>query len=348
MDDAVAARQQTEQALAALRQSQEDLDRAQAVGQIGSWRLDVRRNVLTWSDENHRIFGVPKGTPLTYETFLGTIHPDDRQYVDTQWQAGLRGEPYDIEHRLVVDGQIKWVREKAYLEFDDAGELLGGFGITEDITDRKRAEEEIRMLSKFPEQNPNPVLRIARDGVILYANAASAPLLTDWNVRRGEPVPADWRDRVAAVLASGKIEETEATYDGRVYACVLTPIGDQGYVNLYATDVTDRKHAEEGCGGPRKIGKKPLTPCRISWRSWTASTGSACQPGHGRAAESDARSSASGCTATKSCTAPASRPIPARTAACRDGREHTTELEEPAAGRALPGLDPPQYDAQAG
>ena len=124
----------------ALRQSREDLDRAQEVGQIGSWRLDVRRNVLTWSDENHRIFGVPKGTPLTYETFLGIVHPDDRQYVDTQWKAGLRGAPYDIEHRIVVDGQVKWVREKAYLEFDDAGELLGGFGITQDITERKRAE----------------------------------------------------------------------------------------------------------------------------------------------------------------------------------------------------------------
>jgi signal transduction histidine kinase/CheY-like chemotaxis protein len=87
---------------------------------------------------------VPPGTPLTYETFLGIVHPDDRQYVDTQWQAGLRGEPYDIEHRIVVDEQVKWVREKAYLEFDEAGELRGGFGITQDITARKEAEETLR------------------------------------------------------------------------------------------------------------------------------------------------------------------------------------------------------------
>jgi PAS domain S-box-containing protein len=127
-----------------LRQSREDLDRAQEVAQIGSWRLDVRRNVLTWSDENHRIFGVPKGTPMTYQTFLGIVHPDDRQYVDTQWQAGLRGAPYDIEHRIVVNGQVKWVREKAYLEFDSEGKLLGGFGISQDITDRKAAEKELR------------------------------------------------------------------------------------------------------------------------------------------------------------------------------------------------------------
>ena len=148
-----------------LRQSREDLDRAQAVGQIGSWRLDVRRNVLTWSDENHRIFGVPKGTPLTYETFLGIIHPDDRQYVDTQWKAGLRGEPYDIEHRIVVDGQVKWVREKAYLEFDEAGKLLGGFGITQDITERKRPRKYCNHSSTLLQRSFRHVCRrIAREG----------------------------------------------------------------------------------------------------------------------------------------------------------------------------------------
>ncbi|MEW5803617.1 MAG: PAS domain S-box protein [bacterium] len=128
---------------AALKESQKDLNRAQEVGQIGSWRLDVRRNELLWSDENHRIFGVPKGTPLTYETIRGTVHPDDRQYVDTWWNVGLRGEPYDIEHRIVVNGQVKWVREKSYPQLDDAGNLLGGFGITQDITERKQAEIRI-------------------------------------------------------------------------------------------------------------------------------------------------------------------------------------------------------------
>lgn len=128
-----------------LRQRQEDLDRAQAVGNIGSWRLDVQRNILTWSAENHRIFGIPEGTPMTYETFLSTIHPDDRDFVDARWKAGLRGENYDIEHRLLVGGAIKWVREKAYLEFDNNGELLGGFGITQDITERKRMELELRL-----------------------------------------------------------------------------------------------------------------------------------------------------------------------------------------------------------
>jgi PAS domain S-box-containing protein len=136
----------------ALRQSREDLDRAQEVGQIGWWRMDTRRNVLMWSDETHRIFGIPKGMPMTYEAFLATVHPDDRDYVDAQWNSGLRGEPYDIKHRITVTGDIKWVREKAYLEFDGTGQLLGGFGIAQDITDLQRAEEALKEANATLEQ----------------------------------------------------------------------------------------------------------------------------------------------------------------------------------------------------
>ena len=127
----------------ALRDSQADLNRAQSVGQIGSWRLNIQRNELHWSDENHRIFGIPKGTSMAYETFLSAIHPDDREYVDRMWMAALRGAPYDIEHRLVVDGVLKWVRERAELEFDEQGRLLGGFGTTQDITGLKQAEQAL-------------------------------------------------------------------------------------------------------------------------------------------------------------------------------------------------------------
>ncbi|MBN2294279.1 MAG: PAS domain S-box protein [Pirellulales bacterium] len=132
----------------ALRQSQKDLSRAQAVGQIGSWRLALREDILTWSEENYRIFGVPEGTPMNYEGFLNIVHPDDRKYVDDKWQAALRGEEYDIEHRIVAHGSVRWVREKAFLEFDDGGELLSGFGITQDITDRKQTEEELRRFNE--------------------------------------------------------------------------------------------------------------------------------------------------------------------------------------------------------
>ena len=129
-----------------LHDIQTDLSRAQTVAHTGSWRLDVRKNELLWSDENWRIFGVPKGTALTYETFLSTIHPDDREYVDKHWKSALQGEPYDIEHRIIVDGQVKWVREKAELEFETDGTLKGGFGTTQDITEKKQVERDLQTL----------------------------------------------------------------------------------------------------------------------------------------------------------------------------------------------------------
>lgn len=136
------------QADEALMQSKKDLDRAQEVGNMGWWRHDILRNVLTWSDENYRIFGVPKAIPLTYETFLECVHPEDRQSVDTQWRAALKGEPYDLEHRIVAEGHVKWVREKAYLEYEANGKLRGGFGISQDITERHRLEDALREVDR--------------------------------------------------------------------------------------------------------------------------------------------------------------------------------------------------------
>jgi len=128
----------------ALREAQQDLNHAQQLAHTGSWRLDVRRNELLWTDETCRIFGIPKGTPLTYEVFLATVHPEDREFVDRCWTAALGGAAYDLEHRIVVGDAVKWVHERAELEFDENGELSGGFGAVQDITERKRAEEARR------------------------------------------------------------------------------------------------------------------------------------------------------------------------------------------------------------
>ncbi|MBI4776203.1 MAG: PAS domain S-box protein [Deltaproteobacteria bacterium] len=233
------------QADKALRQSREDLDRAQEVGQIGSWRLDVNRNVLTWSDENYRVFGVPKGTPLTYETFLQIVHPDDRSYVDTQWQAALRGEPYDIEHRIVVAGKVRWVREKAYLEFEETGNLLGGFGITQDITERKNAEEALRSLSQFPEENPYAVLRCSPNGVILYTNAPARDWMATLGWQAGGPLPDPVYAAVAQARGTDHAIETQITNPaGSVFSVsAVQPPGEE-YINLYGIDITGRVQAE--------------------------------------------------------------------------------------------------------
>jgi PAS domain S-box-containing protein len=160
-----------------LRKTQRDLNRAQAVAKTGSWRLDTRQNVLLWSDETYRMFRIPKGTPLTYETFLGTVHPEDRGYVDAKWNAALRGEPYDIEHRIVVDGEVKWVRERAEMEFDKDGTLTGGFGTVQEITELKEMEEKLEEYSKHLENLVEEKTRQLKDAERLAAIGETAGMI---------------------------------------------------------------------------------------------------------------------------------------------------------------------------
>jgi len=176
----------------ALRESEENLKRVQSMGNMGNWRLDLQINELVWSDENYKIFGIPKGTQQKYETFIGYVHPEDREYVDKKWKAGLAGDEYDIEHRIIADGMVKWVREKAFLEFDEKGELLAGFGITQDITKRKNAETELERS------------RIKLDMALENANIG----LWEWNVITNEVI---WDERSERMLG------LEASSPGRTY-----------------------------------------------------------------------------------------------------------------------------------
>ncbi len=261
--------QRVAQRTAELRQSREDLDRAQAVGQIGWWRLDTRKNVLTWSPESHRIFGVPEGTPMSYESFLSIVHPDDRRYVDTRWQAALRGEPYDLEHRIVANGHVKWVREKAYLEFDSDRKLLGGFGITQDITARKTAEEALRRSEEFLRRviDTVPSMIFIKDweGRFVLVNEALARTYgtttaeiigktdADFNANTEEVEHFRRDDREVMSTRCTKIipEEPVTHPDGEVrwYSTVKVPLvkpdGTSAWVLGVASDITARKQAEE-------------------------------------------------------------------------------------------------------
>ena len=120
-----------------------EAERDLAVEQHGTWRLDVSSKQLLWSDENFRIFGIPKGTPLSYEAFLATIQRSGNEVIDRSWQSGLHGATYDTEREVIAGNKRKWVRERARLVFDAQGRLIGGFGTTLDITAQKQAERDL-------------------------------------------------------------------------------------------------------------------------------------------------------------------------------------------------------------
>ena len=134
----ITVRKQAEQAL---RESEAALRNAQSVAHLGSWTLDIVNNRLSWSTETYRIFGLPDGTPLDLETFLQCVHPEDRERVAAEWNQALAGAPYDCEHRIIANGQERWVRERARVCFGENAQAHSAVGTVQDITERKQAEE---------------------------------------------------------------------------------------------------------------------------------------------------------------------------------------------------------------
>lgn len=109
-----------------------------------------------------------------------------------------------------------------------------------DITERKVAEDEIKKLAGFPEQNPNPILRVASDGKLIYANRASQMLCNEMGLQLGRPIPEDWQELVRNVLAHKKNHLIDTRFRNIIYSLTFVPFPESGYVNIYGQDVTER------------------------------------------------------------------------------------------------------------
>ncbi len=110
---------------------------------------------------------------------------------------------------------------------------------------RNRALAEIESLARFPSENPNPVLRLARDGRILLANPSSAELLAHWQRAVGQVAPDDICLPAHEALDSGDRRDIVVQVaSGRQFVLAFTPISSAGYVNLYGVEITDRLRAE--------------------------------------------------------------------------------------------------------
>ncbi len=114
-----------------------------------------------------------------------------------------------------------------------------------DITERKKAEEEIQSLAKFPSENPYPVLRVAKDGKVLYSNKAALELLAEWKIKIGEKVPGEWCRLIEESFESGEPRSEEEEVKDKIFSLEIALIKESGYVNLYGHDITERKRMEE-------------------------------------------------------------------------------------------------------
>ena len=114
-----------------------------------------------------------------------------------------------------------------------------------DITERKKSENQILNLAKFPEENSNPVLRLKEDGEILFSNAAGEVILEAWGTAIKGKAPSDWITIMEDAFQDNMQMTKELETDGVTYFFVVAPVIENGYVNLYGLDITEKKKSDE-------------------------------------------------------------------------------------------------------
>jgi diguanylate cyclase (GGDEF)-like protein/PAS domain S-box-containing protein len=171
-----------QRALLDLKESRARLANAQRIAQLGHWEWHVTTDQVQRSDEVYRIAGrTPEELSAAHKSFLDIIHPEDRPTVDEALYAALyRQQPFNLHFRIVrLDGTIRTVHEQGEVHYDGAGNPVRMQGATQDITERKNAEDQIRQLALydsltglpnrrlFKEQLSHAVARAQRNGQVL-------------------------------------------------------------------------------------------------------------------------------------------------------------------------------------
>lgn len=129
-----------------IKEAHQHLIDAQKIAKVGHWKWNIQTGKLAWSDEIYRVFGFePQEFEPTYEAFLNTIHPDDREMVSDAVNLAVENyDEYNIFHRIILpDGQQKVVHEIGHAAYDADNTPLRMIGIVHDITHIKKMESKL-------------------------------------------------------------------------------------------------------------------------------------------------------------------------------------------------------------
>lgn len=142
----ISERQRAEEAL---RESTQKLRIAADAADLYDWEWDVLHDTLTWGRDPVRLLGQPDGLTQKYPDFRDLVHPEDRaRYLATGRRTMRTGEPYLIEFRaLDLDGTVRWIAARGKCVFDSEGAPVRMLGVSQDITERKQAQDEIQQLA---------------------------------------------------------------------------------------------------------------------------------------------------------------------------------------------------------
>ncbi len=192
---------------AALRDSEQRLVEAQAVAHLGSWIWDVEPNSVWWSDELCRIYGAEPGTRPSYEDFIARVHPADRDFVDeTVSRAVLDGQPFAYEHRIIrPDGLERLVAAHGQVVRSRDGRVIRMSGTGQDITERRRAEQELAELAtaRAAREQAEETNRLKDEFLAMVSHELRTPInvVLGWaHVLAGEPPGSDRARRAVEII----------------------------------------------------------------------------------------------------------------------------------------------------
>jgi PAS domain S-box-containing protein len=173
------------QAEAALRESLDSLKESQAIGELGSYILDIGTGVWSSSDVLDEIFGIEREYDHTVAGWTALVHPDDRAMMVAYFTEEVvrKGRNFNKEYRIVrqTDRAERWVHGIGRLEFNGQDQPVKMRGIIKDITERKLAEMQLRASEERYrttfEQAPIGIVQNAFDGRILRCNKRFAQIV---------------------------------------------------------------------------------------------------------------------------------------------------------------------------
>ncbi len=152
-----------------LRETHQRMELAASAAQLGMWMWDVVRNEIWITDKGRALFGFGAAEKLHFERFRSVIHPEDRELVLKAVENSLHtGAEYEAEYRVVLpNGQIRWIAGRGHVEFNRDGQPVRMRGAALDITERKQAEEQFRLVV---EAAPSAMIMVNTEGRIILVN----------------------------------------------------------------------------------------------------------------------------------------------------------------------------------
>jgi PAS domain S-box-containing protein len=182
----VLALERPESTVERLERSEERLADAQRVAHVGSWEWDIGPNVVTWSDEMHRIYGIEPGQfGGTYEGFLERVHADDKEYTQSVVLEAYRtSKPFVYDHRIVrPQGEVRMLHTRGDVVTDEQGKALRLVGSCWDVTEKWEAEQNLErsvsLLRASLESTADGILVVDLEGRV---SAFNQQLLDLWGL----------------------------------------------------------------------------------------------------------------------------------------------------------------------